>query len=732
MRLNSVFKKPFFHYLSIIIITMIILILTLELWDANIYIPLAYDYDILLHFEIIKSLIDGKWFLENSFLGAPFGMEFYDFPLSDTLFIIMFKIISLFTGSFAVIFNVFYLFGFILTSITSFYVMKHFKISYWPAILSSILFTFLPYHFIRIFHLHLSAYFMVPLIIMIIIWAYKDETPLFFKITSNNKLKFDLKGRKTRISILFCILTASSGVYYAFFACFFLFVCILASLFSHDRLKRIISMIILISLLAISVIINIAPSLINNIINGENVLTAARGPAESDVYGLKISQLLIPYSDHGIELMKKVKQVYGQYPLNGEGSSYLGIAGIFGFLVLIFWIFRNRNINEDRSLLSTLSLLNMSAVLLATIGGFGSLFALFVSPQIRAYNRISIYIAFICLFAFAIVADYFIKKYKKSNSAHIFSVIVVCLLTIFAIWDQSYKSFVPNYESIKIKFNLEKQFFSEIESSLNENDKVFQLPYMPFPESPAVYKMTDYEHLKGYLHTNKIGWSYGAMKGRPADDWIKSIAMQDSVKMIESLSYAGFSGIYIDRFGYEDEAVKLETELNDILKQMPLVSEDKRRSFYNLKEFNSLNKMKYTDKEWSEKKDATLHTVLVNWRNTVREGIDENDWRWFPEEAILEITNTSNVEKKIEIEMGLKTGYEEKSKLDIKSELFDESFTINSVEKEYIKTINVTPGRHNITLYSDAMRVYAPQDPRVLVFRVINFKWREVEAEKEL
>src|SRR5690606_17161453 len=137
---------------------------------------------------------------------------------------------------------------------------------------------------------------------------------------------------------------------------------------------------------------------------------------------------------------------------------------------------------------NSLVLLNISAVLLATIGGFGSIFALLISPQIRAYNRISVYIAFISLFALAVLIDLLIKKYNKSKLHYTAMVGVICILIIIGILDQTDRSLIPNYQLLKEEYLNDREFVGNIESSVPESSIIYQLPYVPFPENPPVYK----------------------------------------------------------------------------------------------------------------------------------------------------------------------------------------------------------------------------------------------------
>jgi len=698
------------------------MILSLDLFNANLKIPFVYSGDGLLHSELIKSVLDNGWYLNNKFTGAPYSQEMFDFPFSDALLFTIIKIIGLIFNDYALTLNIFYLLGYILSSITAMIVLRHFKVSYWPSLMVSILFAFLPYHFLRLYHLHLSEYFMIPLIVMVIIWSCRNGEIIFFK-NNNDKLRFKIKSRIAISSIIICLLTASSGVYYAFFACALLGICLVFSLFLENRIQRVISIILLIVTICFGILINISPTLINNAINGKNVETASRAPADSDMYGLKISHLIIPSTDHGIEIVKKIKDRFIQYPLSSEGSAYIGLFGVLGFCLLLLWLIKPKLNNYKGSILDSLALLNISAILLATVGGFGSLFALVISPQIRAYNRISVFIAFISLFALGIIFDYLLKKYKRSKLTYSTIVFFICLIITIGMLDQTDKLYIPNYKLIEEEFKTDGDFIKNIEEQLAPNSMIFQLPYVAFPESPPINRMTDYEHFKGYLHSDTLRWSYGSMKGRSYAEWLKDVSQQNTEVMIEKLSFAGFSGIYIDRFAYEDGGAAIEKELTKLLNQQPLESNNNRRIFYNLSSYNIILKSKYSNDELNNLESNLVYPVLFEWKSSSLEGTKENNWRWLSNEAELEVNNTSDVEKEILIEMGLETGFDESSSLRIESDLLNDSIEINSLGNLYYKKIKVPPGKHIISFYSDAKRIEAPLDTRVLIFKVTNFHW---------
>ncbi len=53
----------------------------------------------------------------------------------------------------------------------------------------------------------------------------------------------------------------------------------------------------------------------------------------------------------------------------------------------------------------------------------------------------------------------------------------------------------------------DRALVAEVELVFGSVAQVFQLPIVPFPEHPPVNRMVDYDHLRGYLHSDSLGWS---------------------------------------------------------------------------------------------------------------------------------------------------------------------------------------------------------------------------------
>jgi phosphoglycerol transferase len=110
---------------------------------------------------------------------------------------------------------------------------------------------------------------------------------------------------------------------------------------------------------------------------------------------------------------------------------------------------------------------------------------------------------------------------------------------------------------------------------------IFELPYAAFPgQAPSNTGMSGYDELKGYLHSSTLRWTGGAMIGRAEDLWIRDVSGRPVDELVASVVAAGFSGIYIDRYGYPDRGASIEDQLSSLLGARPLVSEGGRRSFF--------------------------------------------------------------------------------------------------------------------------------------------------------
>jgi phosphoglycerol transferase len=205
-------------YFIAIVLSTGLLIWIMDLRSADLRIPFSYGGDALLGGSLIKGLIDNGWYLHNSYVGIPEGQYLYDFPVNANLDIIIMKVISVFGANYAMTINIYFLLTFILTTITTMLVFRHFKVSYLLSILGSLLFSFVPYHFLRGEpHLFLAAYYMIPPMIMVILWV-STSTSFLLIPSADNMAGIRLLNSKSIMCLIICVLISSTFTYYPFFS----------------------------------------------------------------------------------------------------------------------------------------------------------------------------------------------------------------------------------------------------------------------------------------------------------------------------------------------------------------------------------------------------------------------------------------------------------------------------------------------------------------------------------
>lgn len=683
-------------YVLMALLSLVIFAWTTKVWRADLTVPLHYSGDALYYGTLIKTYLDNESFFDNKFLGAPGGLNWRDYPETlDNLNLFLIKIIALFSKQWPVVLNLFYISTYPLIGITSLYALRQMKVKTETAFVAGLLFTFAPYHFARgENHLFLSAYYAIPLAILLCYRIYRDE------------------NWKRISSIISCLIIASTGPYYAFFGIFFILLSGIYASIGKRRWRELILAGVFSGFILVVGTVNLAPNILYSYKNGLNNYFVKRKLGETEIYGLKIVQMLLPIGYHRISWLSDLRFSYNKesFLVNENGASSLGVIGSVAFIVLIatkifrfrLKMLRNKTATDQFSLWGSLTI---GGVLLGTVGGGGSLISILGLSQIRSYNRISIYIAFLSLLAGGYVFDFIFPnkiKYKILRYTLLF------LIAVFGILDQTI-GLTPRYDLITEKFNQEQVYFDRVGSVVKNGRPVLQLPYTAFPENPMVNGMENYENIKPYLHTNSIRWSYGAMTDRYFDLWQRELSNLPTPKLVEMAKKAGFGGILINTAGYAGDGIVLEKKLSELLQIESLRDERGRFSFFYFGDMVD--------------KSAPTYPVLTRWVEGCYpiEFSKDGNWRWCKRRATLVVINPDNRKREIKIEMGLASGKVMLSKLKIRG-LINKDMEINGRGSRFDEVVEVPPGYHLIDLTSGAAPINNSLDERWLVFRVIDYK----------
>ena len=410
------------YTLALLLVTILVAYLS-RLDRGDLRIPYRYEGDGLMINTWCKAVVDHGWYMHNPNLGAPGGQFMEDYPLVDSFNFGIMKFFSLFTHNAQIVLNLFCFSTFLMTTVTSLFVLRHFRISYPVALACSLLFSMLPYHFYRLSgHHFLGCYQMIPLSSMLALWIYQGRLSLNWrksKATADAKsaAKSDANrpaGQTTRridaapstgskktagagdaatehpssiwrwlAAIVICLLQASSGAYFAFFAEYFIAVAGVAAALQRRSLRPLLTTALLVSITFAGFLAHLIPSYLFWAKNGKNPLVGTRIARETELYGYKLSASLLPIPEHRIKMLSDLRTKYEQQTLNSNEGSWAaeGVVASIGTLVLLGLLMIRKT---DSQLLGGLSILNIFGILLGTIGGFSMIFNLLVTARSAA------------------------------------------------------------------------------------------------------------------------------------------------------------------------------------------------------------------------------------------------------------------------------------------------------------------------------------------------------------
>lgn len=522
-------------------------------------IPFNYDGDGMAYLWNIQRAIEGTWYFENNRSGFPFGSNHLDYPTADTGSYLVIKLIALFFHSPVAVHNLYYLIGFPVCVAASYWVSRTFDTSKQFSVVIAFIYAFTTFHFGRLLHLFFTWYFVAPLFLYIGCRLFSNQLVFTNKAVSNTQ--------KT-LNAVALVGLSSFGIYYSFFGCIVLFLCLLMATTWHRSLACVKEGVLTLALVCFGVFLNILPSLIFIFNNGSNREGVNRLATESEIYGLKITQMLIPRGDHRLDSFFEFSNKYNNlFPLITENvSASIGAVGSIGFVLLCITLIIAPFYKSKGSMpelketafplslrLQLLSVLTITLVLIGTIGGYSSLFAMLVSSSIRSWNRISIFIAFICVLACLMTVDALTRKYLKTPYLKFVSFGLASVILVLGLLDQTAKPCHSCLTGNEAVIKNDKAFISSIEKQLPKQAAIYQLPYMPYSDAGMRNHLGSYDQARGVLNSENLRWSFGGVRGRTGDWFYRKLSLLPLQQQITVVTAMGFAGIYIDKRGYPDE-----------------------------------------------------------------------------------------------------------------------------------------------------------------------------------
>ena len=684
-----------------------------RLWELRPRVPILYRGDAVLTMGAFKNMLLTGWYSSSELLGVPYGQDLRDFPaVGDLLHLMVSWALVMVIRDPALGFNVFFLASFLTVFLGAFPGCRMLAVGQCSSVVVGVLYTFLPYHVLHgPGHLFLSSYGVVPLWVALAVRQMGDR-PL---VASLPKLRRPrdwmpwIRQPSHLAATVIVLLGSTTGSYYATFMVFTLLVVgAIAGLARVDR-RRVAVAFALAAVAAAALLAQFVPTWMLHRQVGSNSEIVDRGLRNIEYYSLKLSDLVLPVAGHRVDALADLRDESLELVLRGEGAEAIGLVGLVGLGILAIVAAVRLVCGRVGHRHGALALVASSAFAMGTVGGGATVVGVFGFTFLRAWGRISVVIAFCALVAVGIGLDR-LRSRVGSRGA-----VLVGVVLMIGVLDTNPGFPFVDFDRTAGAWASDRLVVEQVEELFGEGAQVFQLPVVPFPEHPPVHGMVDYDHLRGYLHSDTLGWSYGGVKGR-ASDWQKRLEGLPASELATALAGAGFEALWVDRLGFGPELIEIEAALGP----PELVSPDGRVTIHDLRPLADELLVASGSAEVARAAAALLEPVTV----ALGEGFHGPEFdagrafSWAPEQAEIRLRNPMDEVRTVHLRFVAATAVEGSWALEVHAPRGVITHEMPSSGLAIDVVIEVPPGETVLRLRTDAPRLDTT-DPRDIRFRVL-------------
>lgn len=489
--------------------------------------------DQILHYSIFTSAAQVFPFLPNEELGFPAAQNLFFAPLFDPWSAVLVSGLALVLPDGVWALNVYNLLAFVGTGATAYLFFRGLRLHRATSVVVAVVFAVLPYHFVQLAlgHPFLANYWAVPLLgLLVLVVAGGRADPFAEWIDSAGSRRLRLARRLVPL-LLLCWATAFTQSYYFVFAALVVGAVWFVRLVVAAATRTWRSMLwptVTVGVLLASIGAQLAV-LSLDLDERFAKYFAGRTPQESEFYGGKIMDLLLPARSSGFAPLSSLSNDYagttGILQTSESASTALVVSVAYVVIVVVVLARllaprRNPDTAEDAPGLladervGALSTAFVVALLFFTTAGLGALLAYYASPEIRAWSRFSIVLALLALGVAAMAFEAVVRRTAVRA-------VVLGLVAVVAVVDQlgGVDAALP---IDAVPDTALREFAAEVDDALPVDCGIVQLPLKDFPETGAIGAMGDYDESLPYIYSSRddLRWSYGAVVGtRSAEGW---------------------------------------------------------------------------------------------------------------------------------------------------------------------------------------------------------------------
>lgn len=683
----------------------------LHLWSYDLKVPFNYSGDTLVALMYIKGLIQEGWPTTIAHLSAPFSYAGAAFPVQTSTDWAIIKLLSVFTSEPGYLLNWFWLLSLVLSAWAASYAGYQLGL---PAVLSfasGLLYACLPFAFLRnVAHINL-VYYPVPLLCLLAVVIAGRGAGV-------------RNVRQAIIAGLFaCVLQGFDYVYDSFFAAALLCMATLIAYRKGD-LRQFKLPVVAVGLLTLCTALNLLPGVISWRHEGKPPEMSYKSPAEAEYYGAKLRRMIAPHQDNAIRPLGAYarKDNAANFPNENENvTARLGLYGAFGLMLMFLLLLRRATDNRGTQPAGAISALGLATFLFITVGGFGAIFNLLVAPDIRAYNRFSVFLAFFSITIASIWLNDMLERRQPRRRIGIYTGIAA--FVALSLYDQllDTQSLIHFQPDAIRQAKIDREVASEMERSFPEGTAVLELPFTGYPIMYTFNKMYSYDHVRPYLWTNRFKWSWPSLSTRH-HDWQEEMKALEGRKLIDAAVLSGFSAIWIDRYAYKDNGERLLSSLSTSDTHRVNVGSE-RYAVLDLRDAARRLHDELGEEEFARRaRELVGPRPLVDWHSGFygeERRPDGVTFRWAQQDASLQLKNPGKEPLRACVQFNVVAP---RGAVRVDGENLDLNIPRNDAGFPVNLAVDVDPqDTRNLHFHTDAPAIVAPADPRTMHFYLASF-----------
>jgi phosphoglycerol transferase len=499
----------------------------------------------------IKNLIEGGDLRFTHWLGFPSSRDNLTVPTFDTSYLLIVRLLTVFMHNVFEIADAFYIIGVLLIFAFAFLALRQLGVSAWVASAISVAYVVSPYLANRSFgHDYLALYYGVPLgavlpLLMLSCFSWRDFWNLF----------------TGWFGLLAIVISATSGIYYAFFTAMLVGVTGFGlSVSRRSTIPACAAIAVCATTFLLAVLTGFGVHVFEILRGG--VPQLVRSPIEQLAYGLLISDAMHVFRDIGLWSSQFAIYHAARTPSEGElqwpGILFTTVILVAPALTLARTFQEAARTESQRTAIAGLAFLLITFSLLYAIrGGLGYVFNYIVAPQIRAQVRILPFLSFYAVVLVCFMMEALWSKGRAGRAAAV--ALAACAIASSLPYANSlaknqHALFLNSPERQANAISLKAMLAAKDEVNIKA---VLQLPYLDWPEAPSQLKFPAYAHELPFIFDqwhSPTRWSYGLSSMQPEFQSIEAkVEQANPLGLADRARNLQFDSILIEKQAYSPE-----------------------------------------------------------------------------------------------------------------------------------------------------------------------------------